>query len=80
MYSTDSCAEVKHTSEEDKFNVELLQGGSIRNLYSRRLEDALNEEFEGSSEEMYGYIKNTIKKIAHEALSVKSMKNYEQTG
>jgi hypothetical protein len=55
---------------EDKFNVELLQDDSIRNLYSRILEDALNKEFEGSSEEMYEYIKNTIKKIAHEALSV----------
>jgi hypothetical protein len=40
------------------------------------LEDALNEKSEGSSEEMYEYIKNRIKKIAHEAHSVKTTKNY----
>jgi hypothetical protein len=58
--STDSSAEVnqnvQHTREEDKFNVEQLQDGSVRNLYAERLEDALIEEFEGSSEEMYEYI------------------------
>jgi hypothetical protein len=40
--------DVQHTREEEKFNVELLQD-SIRNLYSRRLQHAINEEFEGSS-------------------------------
>jgi hypothetical protein len=48
----------------------------MRNRYSRRLEDALNEEFEGSTEEMYEYVKCTMKKIAQEAVSLKRKKNY----
>jgi hypothetical protein len=67
---------VQHKRKEDKFNVEQLQDDSIWNLYSRRLEDVLNEPYEGSSEGMYEYMKNAIRKIAHEASSIKIKKNY----
>jgi hypothetical protein len=40
------------------------------------LEDVLREEFEGSSEGMYGYMENARRKITHEALSVTIKKNY----
>jgi hypothetical protein len=39
-------------------------------------EDVLNEEFEGSSERMYEYMKNAIRKITHEESSIKIKKNY----
>jgi hypothetical protein len=80
IYSTNSNAEtnlnVQHIQEEDRIDVELFQDDSIRNLYSRRLENALNEEFEGSTEELYEYVKCTMRKIAQEAASVKRKKNY----
>jgi hypothetical protein len=44
------------------------------------LEDAVNEEIKGSSKEMHEFIENTIKKISHEALSVKIKKIIKQTG
>jgi hypothetical protein len=43
----------RQEEEVNKFNAEWLQDGSIRNLYSQRLEDTLYEEFEVTSEENF---------------------------
>jgi hypothetical protein len=50
---------------------EQIVGGSGHFLVRSKICLPLNEEFEGSSEEMYEYVKNTIKKIAYEALRLK---------
>ena len=41
---------------------------------------ALDESFEGSSEEIYNYLKTTIKKVAIEALGVKERLKIHKNG
>lgn len=53
------------------FNIDSLQDESIRTFFAARLERTLNESFEGSTEEIYEYIKTNVKNIATEVLGIK---------
>ncbi|XP_049782515.1 craniofacial development protein 2-like [Schistocerca cancellata] len=53
------------------FNIDSLQDESIRTLFAARMERKLVESFEGSTEEIYDYIKANVKIIATEVLGKK---------
>jgi hypothetical protein len=52
----------------DKFNIQLLQDESIKMLYLQRMNKETDINYDGNTEEMYGYIVNIVKKISYEVL------------
>jgi hypothetical protein len=58
----------------DKFNIQLLQDESIKMLYLQSMNKGLDINYDGNTEEMYGYIINTVKKISYEVLGKESGK------
>jgi hypothetical protein len=58
----------------DKFNNQLLQDESIKMLYLQRMNKEIDINYDGNTEEMYGYIVNTVKKISYKVLGKESRK------
>jgi hypothetical protein len=58
----------------DKFNIHLLQDESIKMLYLQRMHKEIDVNYDGNTEEMYGYIINTVKKISYKVLGKESRK------
>jgi hypothetical protein len=58
----------------DKFNIQLLQDESIKMLYLQRMNKEMDIKYDGNTEEMYGYVINTVKKISYEVLGKESRK------
>jgi hypothetical protein len=48
--------------KRNKFNIQLLQDESIKMLYLQRMNKETDINYDGKTEEIYGYIANTEKK------------------
>jgi hypothetical protein len=48
--------------KSDKFNIQLLQDESIKMLYLQKINKKIDINYDGNTEEMYGYVVNTVKR------------------
>lgn len=55
----------KKMVQDEKLNIELLQNESIRMLYQQRMDRELDEDFGQTTEDIYNYIKDKIRKITN---------------
>lgn len=62
------------SGEKDRarFNIIGLNDPSTRNLYMRRLEGKIDENYDESTEELYEHLKIVIREAANEALGANS--------
>ena len=65
--------------QDSKFKISLFCDESIKMLYEQRMSKEIDTTFEGTTEELYDYMVNVIKKVSYEVLGIENKKSQLNT-